>query len=153
MPSIRENIIADLVTQLGTISIDNGYENDILGGVQRFSQTGSVLQNPPVIGVVMDKEEKQSTLNALSVNKLTIIIDVYAVDTDAIVGNTSTLVDSLVTDIEKCVMADPQRSAKAIDSEIVMVQPFGLAESQPYVGASLVYSVNYRHALDDPRSA
>lgn len=153
MASVRENILSNVATALGNISIDNGYTNNINGGVQRFLQTGLTVATVPTIVVQFDNEDKSLGPSNQYTCSLLIGIDVWAVhDTETVTGYTWTLIDSLVTDVEKALNADLSRSGNAKDSEIISVEPFRMSEGMPYVGASIQYQVNYAHDAFNPET-
>jgi len=153
MPSVRESILANVATALGNISIANGYTNNITGGIQRFMQTGLTVATVPTIVVQFDNEDKSLGPSNQYTCSLLVGIDVWAVhDTDSVTGYTWTLIDSLVTDIEKALNADLSRDGNAKDSEIRSIEPFRMSEGMPFVGASIQYQVTYAHDAFNPET-
>lgn len=153
MASVREEILSNVATALGNISITNGYNNNITGGIQRFMQTGLNVATVPTIVVQFDNENKSLGPSNQYTCSLLIGLDVWAVhDTDSVTGHTWTLIDSLVTDVEKALNVDLSRNGKAKDSEIRSIEPFRMSEGMPYVGASIQYEVNYSHDAFNPET-
>ena len=151
MASVRENITANVATVCATISIANGYTNDIPGGVQRFLQTGLNVSTVPTIVVQFDSESKSLGPSDQYTCDLIIGIDVFAVhDTSSVSGYTWTLIDTIVTDIEKALNIDNSRGSYAHDSQVTSVTPFRLSEGQPFVGATVELSASYAHARGNP---
>jgi hypothetical protein len=151
MASVRENITANVATACAAISTAGGYDNDIPGGVQRFLQTGLNVSTVPTIVVQFDSESKSLGPSDQYTCDLTIGIDIWAVhDTSTVTGSTWTLIDSLVTDVEKALNLDNSRGGYAHDSEISTVSPFRLSEGMPFVGATIQMSVTYAHQAGDP---
>jgi len=148
--SVREDIIAHIATALGNVTTGNGYENT-LASVQRFQQAGLTVATVPTAVVTFVNETKDIGPDFRATCELDVSIDIWAVhDTDAVSGDTATLVDSLAADCEKAVMADTGRGGKARDTAVRSITPFRLAEGQPFVGSVLSVTVFYAHAADDP---
>lgn len=148
--SVREDIIANIATALGNVTTGNGYENT-LASVQRFQQTGLTVATVPTAVVTFSNETKEVGPDFRATCELDVSIAIWAVhDTDAVSGDTATLVDSLAADCEKAVMADPGRGGKARDTAVRSIAPFFLAEGQPFVGSVLSVTVSYAHTADDP---
>jgi len=109
--SVREDIIAHIATALGNVTTGNGYENT-LASVQRFQQAGLTVATVPTAVVTFVNETKDIGPDFRATCELDVSIDIWAVhDTDAVSGDTATLVDSLAADCEKAVMelGQPQR--------------------------------------------
>jgi len=154
MPSVRENIIANVATALGNISTANGYGNDITGGIQRFLQTGLTVASVPTIVVQFDNEDKSLGPVEQYTCTLTIGISVWCVhDTASISGYTWPVIDSIVTDVEKAVMVDTTRGGYAHDCEVRSIEGFSITQGQPYVGANVQLVVSYAHAASNPETA
>lgn len=148
--SVRESIIANIVTALGSVTTANGYSNT-LASVQRFMQTGLAVATVPTAVVNWDDERKSNGPVERAMCTLGVSVDVWAVhDQEAVSGSTATLVDSLAADVEKAVMTDPTRGGYARECEVVSVTPFRLAEGQPFVGATVSLTITYAHDLADP---
>ena len=153
MASVRENITANVATVCSGISVANGYSNDIPGGVQRFLQTGLNVSTVPTIVVQFDSESKSLGPSDQYTCDLIISIDIWAVhDTSSVSGYTWTLIDSLVTDVEKALNLDNSRGGYAHDSEVSSVSPFRISEGQPFVGATIQMTVTYSHAAGNPET-
>ena len=151
MASVRESITANVATACAAISIAGGYDNDITGGVQRFLQTGLNVATVPTIVVQFDSESKSLGPSDQYTCELIIGIDIWAVhDTASVSGYTWSLIDSLVTDVEKALNIDYSRGGYAHDSEINTVTPFRLSEGMPFVGATVQMNVTYAHEAGDP---
>lgn len=147
--SIRERIIDDIVTTLQTISVENGYRNDLPGGVSRFEQDGASVAAHPGVIVTMASESKESVNIDMMDCTLEVAVEVFAIDTGEIDDTTAGIVDSLTQDVEKALSADPQRSGLCTDSFVTTISPFGLVDGQPFVGVLLSYTARYRHDRKD----
>jgi len=151
--SVREQIIANIATALGDITTGNGYENTLVS-VQRFMQGGLTVAQVPTAVVNFEDERKSQGPTERADCELSISIDLFAVhDQDVVSGSTATVVDSLAADVEKAVMVDPTRGGLARTCEIESIHPFRLAESQPYVGATVSVRIRYQHSITDPYTA
>lgn len=152
--SVRESILASLKTALALISTANGYENNITGGVQRFNQNGNSLVTVPTIVVIGGSEEKSSKeAHNLTDCKLTVYLVAWARHDSESVVDTDTVVNSLILDVEKAIMVDVTRGGKAVDTNVVNVEPLDSVEGQPYCGAILEVEIWYRHTITDPATA
>ena len=151
--SVRESIVANITTVLGTVTTGNGYENT-LASVQRFMQDGLTVATIPTAVVNFESERKSIGPADRSTCDLNVTIDIWAIhDTDSVSGSTATLVDSLAADVEKAVMQDTSRGGNARETEVESVSPFRLAEGQPYVGATVSLRITYVHSISDPYTA
>lgn len=148
MASIREQITQDVVAALGQISVLNGYQNDIHGGIQRYEQDGATLSTPPSIIVTFAGERKERSPNGMFTCLLELDVEIYAVDN--VVASTATYIDTLVEDVEKALLADPTRSGLAIDSHPTQVETFPPSDGAPFAGAAVTIAATYRHSATDP---
>lgn len=148
--SVREQILADIVSTLEGVSIANGSEYEFPGGVQRFNQEGASLSDYPGIVVTMVQERKESINIDLRDCALEIAVEIFAIDTEEITEGTASYVDRLAQDVEVALSADPQHGGLCTDAEVVSVSPFGLVGGMPYVGATITYLAQYRHLRTDP---
>lgn len=147
--SVRESIIANMATALGNITTGNGY-NNTLASVQRFMQTGLSVASVPTVVVNFERETKSLGPGDRTECDLEVSVDCWAIhDTAAVSGSSATLVDSLVYDVEKALMADTSRGGAARDFHIESVVPFRLEEGA-FVGATVVCRVKYQHLQTDP---
>ena len=148
--SVREQIIANIATALGSVTTGNGY-NNTLASVQRFQQVGLTVATVPTAVVTFDGETKTIGPDNRASCNLEVSVDIWAVhDTDVVSGDTATLVDSLAADCEEAIMVDPTRNGKARDCVVGNIVPFRLAEGQPFIGVSLSVTISYAHEAGDP---
>lgn len=151
MSSIREQIVVAVVEALEEISVANGYENNIPGGVQRFQQEGAELSQYPSLHVAIEQEQKERIESNICDCTLTVGIAIVTVDHDGNPAGTGTIVDSLTVDVERALAVDSRFGELAIDSEVDSISPQPLVEGQPFVGCTLNLLVRYRHDISDPR--
>ena len=148
--SVKESILANIKTALQAISIANGYNNDIAGGVQRYKQTGNDLAVLPTIIIIQGPEKKDPKAGYDRTNvHLSVFILVWARDAEG-GADTDTVVNSLVLDIEKALMADESRGGNAVDTNVTDVEPLDSDEGQPFCGAILEVDIHFRHLVTDP---
>lgn len=151
--TIREKIIEDIKTTLETITIANSYQNDIQS-VQRWKQSGNSLIQVPCIIVNAGPEEKEQRPGLMTSCKLSVMIDLWIRhDENDVPGSTDKLLNSLLGDIEKALMADYQRSNNAVNTRILRNISFEAVEGQPYAGLIIEVEVEYRHKTTDPTQA
>lgn len=153
MSSIREQIVEAVVLALEEISVANGYDNDIPGGVQRFEQEGADLSPGTSLHVVVEQEQKERIESNICDCTLTVTIEIVTVDPsdNPSPDSTATLVDSLTVDVERALAVDSRFGELAIDSEVDSINPGPLVVGQPFVACTVSLIVRYRHDISDPR--
>lgn len=147
--SRRELILDNIKDTLAEISIANGYNNDI-ANVQRWKQHGNSLKDVPCIIISAGREEKDPTPYPQTTAKLTIFIDIWTRQDDEDSSDTDTLLDSLLLDIEKALMADYTRGGYAENTDIRGITPFETIEGQPHCGIMIELEIVYKHKQTDP---
>jgi hypothetical protein len=151
MATIRENILANLKTVLSTISIANGYDNNI-ASVQRYLMHGNPLVNVPAIIITAGPERKAPNPNPLQTCHMTVFLEIWVTQAQSDTTPTDTVINSIYGDIEKAVMVDVTRGGNAIDNLVVGAVPFETIEGQPYAGLIIELDVEYQHNQNDPES-
>jgi len=146
--SVRENILANILTTLQGITTINGYVNTI-SSVQRWSQDGNSLANVPCIIVNAGQEDCEDRPGFITNCKLSVLLDVWSVKPT----DTDTHLNSLLGDIKKSLMSDYTRGGYAIATRIKNILPFESTEGQPYCGLMVNVEVEYRHKTTDPTTA
>lgn len=151
-PTVRENILLNLVSVLEAVKKIAGYNNDI-ASVQRWSQRGPTTSAIPFIIINAGPEEKQPQPYPLATCTFTVYIDIWTnhIETDS--RSSDEILNSLLGDVEKALMADITRGGYAINTEILRNVPFQSIEGQPAIGISIELSVIYQHQLTDPAQA
>lgn len=149
MTTVRENIIAQLQTMLGVVKKINGYDNDI-AIVERWQQRGNSLQNTPLIVLVPGEEIKTPEANPFYICHLPVAIDVWIChDESDSSQSTDQIINSIMGDVEKCVMQDPTIGGFALDAIFKSNTQFQGAPGQPYAGIIIILEVLYQHRLTD----
>lgn len=147
--TVRESILENLKTTLETISTANGYHNDI-ASVQRWRQSGNSLLNVPCIVINAGPEEKEPNPNPFTTCRFTVYLDVWMRQDAGDLGSTDALLNSLLGDIEKVLMADYTRGGFAKDTNIKSNVLFETLEGQPQAGIIIELEIIYQHKQDDP---
>lgn len=151
--SIREQIVQDLNTAVANVTTSNGYNNTLVS-VQRYLQGGVSVASVPTAVINFTEETKSLGPTDRVSNVLYLTVDVWAIhDESQVSGSTATLIDSLVSDVEKAVMQDPTRSGLVRTSYVENIRPFSLTESQAFSGATLTLRLEYMTDLSDPFTA
>lgn len=150
--TVRESILENLKATLEAISIANGYRNDI-ASVQRWRQSGNSLVLVPCIVINAGPEEKEPSPNPFAACKLTVYLDVWTRQAQDDPQSTDTLLNSLLGDIEKALMADYTRGGFSKDTNIKSNVPFETLEGQPQAGIIIELEIIYQHKQDDPEIA
>lgn len=151
MTSVREQILDEIVTVLSAVSVAGGYDHDFAGRVQRFRQEGQTFADPPQLVVTLGQESKELGPNDRFECTLTALVDIVHGDATETADDAWTIVDAVVTDVERALAAAGQLGGLVYEAAVEAVQPFPLEEGQPFIGAQVEYVVRYRHAWDDPR--
>ena len=149
MPTVRENILANIKTTLETITITNGYGNNI-ASVQRWNKRGNALRQVPCIVVNAGQEEKQMSPNPFFSCKLSVYLDLWIRQDESDSQSTDSLLSGLLGDIEKSLMVDNTRGGYAIETNIKSNVPFETVEGQPHAGLTIELEVLYQHRQSDP---
>ncbi|MDD5108297.1 MAG: hypothetical protein PHC29_02125 [Candidatus Omnitrophica bacterium] len=147
--TVRESILENLKTALETILISNGYHNDI-ASVQRWRQSGNSLLNVPCIVINAGPEEKEPSPNPFTTCRFTVYLDVWMRQDAADLQPTDSLLNSLLGDMEKALMADYTRGGFAKDTNIKSNVLFETLEGQPQAGIVIELEIIYQHKQDDP---
>ena len=149
MASIREQIMAAIETRLGTISIANGYNNDIRE-VFRYTQDPSSLEKLPAIGIRRKTEATGFKYNEHVDKDLTIDITAFAHHPENTDGSSETISDSLIEDIEVAIAQDEEWSTLAMATDVLDWEDFPTEDGQALIGATLTMVIRYRHRIDNP---
>lgn len=149
MPTVRENIIAQIQTMLGAIKQVNGYVNDI-ASAQRWQQHGNSLSSTPLIVIVPGEEVKTPDPNPFYTCHLPVALDVWIChDEQDTSQSTDQIINSIMGDIEKCLMSDPTLGGYAEDALFKSNTQFQGAPGQPYAGIIIILEVLYQHRITD----
>ena len=148
--SIREKIMQNIKTTLLTISVANGYVNEI-SSVQRWAQAGNNLADVPCIIINAGPETLQQKPGLVAECRLSVMIDLWIRhDTTANPGSTDAILNSIFADIEKALMVDYTRGGYAVNTYVTNVVPFETAKGQPYAGLIIETEILYMHFVSDP---
>ena len=152
MPTVRENILANIKTTLEGITIANGYNNTI-ASVQRWDKRGNALRQVPCLVVNAGQEEKQMSPNPNFTCRLSVYIDLWIRQDEADAQATDTVLSGILGDIEKALMVNNTRGGYAIDTSIKSNVPFETVEGQPHAGLTIELEILYQHKQSDPSVA
>lgn len=151
MTTRREQVIAQIETALAAISTANGYTADF--SVQRRQQRGQTVKDP-VLVIVPAGEAKTPEGNRFYQCSLTVLVIVQfvheAVDPDHL-ETTDEIINRMVGDVERALMADSQLGGLADTFFLEAVDEFQEEEGQAFVGAVVRTRVDYFHRFADPR--
>ncbi len=163
MASLLDLISANLVTTIETISVANGYANNLSkvsggGGGQRFQQAGQVLATLPTVVVQETGESKEIGPDGVGAGSYSCSAS-YELDvittTPSGASSTASHVLGLVSDVEKALRVDRHRGqgAAVIETRLGGHEPIVEVDENggiAYVGATLRVTVVYRHNAADP---
>jgi hypothetical protein len=149
IPTIRENVLSNLQTTLEAIKKTGGYNNDI-ASVQRWSQRAQTFASMPTIIINAGPEEKKPEPNPLATCTFNVYIDIWTNHLETDIRSSDEILNSLLGDTEKALMADITRGGNAIDTNILRNYPFQSIEGQPSIGISIEIEIIYQHQQTDP---
>ena len=162
MASLLDAISEDIVAAIETITVANGYANNIGtagggGGAQRFQQSGQTFAVLPSVLVAESGETKERGADGHAGGSYTCTatyeIDVIST-TPTGASSSAAYVLGLIADVEKALRVDRNRGqgAAVIETRLNGSEPWfepgqdGIA----YVGATIRVTVVYRHSATDP---
>ena len=150
--TIREQILDNIKSTLENIRIANGYANDI-ASVQRWLQKGNTFRSVPCVIINAGPEEIEQTPNPLVTCKFTVYLDVFIRQEETDANSTDTLLNGLLGDIEKALMADHTRVGLAENTNIKSNMTFEAVEGQPNAGIVVELEIIYQHLITDPEQS
>ncbi len=151
-PTIRENILINLQTVLETIKKTAGFNNDF-ASAQRWNQRGPALANIPTVIINAGPEEKDPSPFPLATCTFNVYLDIWTNHEETDTRSSDEILDSLLGDVEKALMADITRGGHAINTKILRNYPFQAVQGQPSIGISIEIEITYQHQLTDPAVA
>ena len=157
MASISDQILDDMVADVGLITTAGGYQNDIAsttsaaGGV-RWNLAGPDLSALPICVVYAPSEDKEQGPITKTQVRMPVFVDVYAQEPDA-AASTEAYCKSLASDIERAMLVDRQRSTlahdtKALGSEIQMAM-----DGSGLLLVEVKFELSFRHTDTNPETA
>jgi hypothetical protein len=149
---IRELILKNLQTTLAAITAGEVYANTI-ASVQRWSQRGQTFSAMPTIIINAGPEEKKPEPNPLATCTFNVYIDIWTNHEESDTRSSDEILNSLLGDVEKALIADITRGGYAIDTNINRNYPFQAIEGMPSIGISIEIEIIYQHQQNDPAIA
>lgn len=143
--SIRELVLADLVTALEAITTANGYDIQVAQVFREPPNPETVVSLPAIL---VEESNEEILEEPLGKWLKTLTIDLRCVVESQ--TQTSKEVNALIASVEKAVMVDPQRSLKAIDTMLAGNQKYVHEDLLPRALAVVQVRIRYRHELQDP---
>lgn len=149
--SVKERIMKHIVERLQTVSLANGYANDI-ASVQRYHLEGLNLNTVPVLYV----REGDDTVNRekFTLPAVARQLEVYVtVLHRPAVGETRSgdeVLGSLCRDVERALMADATQGGLAIRTHNPDWMEVAIEDDLPHLGKALLFMIDYRHHYQNP---
>ena len=148
-PTVRESILLNLKSVLEYITTGHHYNNTI-ASVQRWSQRGQFTSSTPYIIINAGPEEKKPEPYPLNTCTLNVYIDIWTNHVETDTRSSDEILNSLLGDVEKALMADITRGGYAIDTNILRVLPCEKIDGQPQIGIWIDLEIIYQHQQTDP---
>lgn len=151
MPSILENVVANVETTLLTINTGNGY-NYTVAAVQRIQQQRTSVKDIPALLIISRDVRKpdsepwgvQDWILALEI-ELAFVHDEAAAPTES----TDEVYFKWFGDITKALLTDRTRGGHAIDTNIVGMEPLPVGTENRLAGIIVDAEVRFRHRYGD----
>lgn len=147
--------MTNIQTTLQGIRVENGYANT-LQAVERVLQQGQSNQPPMAIVLEGDDDVVNSEEAAQSVQVRALQVGIVLVvqqDTDVDAQSASTVMNSLIADVQKALQVDYQRGGLALDTREIGISAVQIDEGMPQLVSTLAYRIGYRHRWTDPTQA
>ena len=145
--TIREKILANIETQLKTITKANGYNNNIQL-VERYKIDAASVSQLPALFIYDGVDTLESEQSYAYTRTASVEIAGWVRSHD----NMSVEANLLLGDTHKCIMADRTRGGYAMETKIEMLD-FFIGKNKTVGGFIMTLSVLYRTKPDDPFTA
>ena len=151
--SVRENILDNIETTLQGITVANGYNYTFTAEtVQRWKQHGNNFVDVPCIVINAAPEEKAPGPDPYLTCRLTVHIDVWTRQIESDNTPTDKIINKLLADVEKALMADHTRGGSARETNLVGNVPFEAVDGS-HVGIIVDIEIVYQHLRTNPETA
>lgn len=156
---IIEQIVADLVTAIEAVTTTNNYEITV-DEVYRPLTIDGFGRTPPrnyVVQLVLDDPEVDEELgfqgNPPRVGwSQPVVLDLIYRPSDTSDEPVQKTLEIFYAEVVRGIMADPQRSGLAVDSNLSAPQNW-VDDGEGKAGKSLIYTIRYRHQENNPTAA
>lgn len=152
--SVQESIVKKIVAALATITTANGYSNTI-ASVQRFMLSGIDLITVPTILVKEGECSVEKELSAYPYIRRRmelVLVPITRHDEVADTRSSAEILNSLVADVEQCIIADRTCGGLAIQTDPPSYLETELEANEPHLSKALRFEVVYEHVHNNPYS-
>lgn len=150
--SVKERVLANMKTTLETITVANGYHQDLLY-VMRFEDNPHDHVSFPIVSLVGVREDFTQLEGAPPKYDVELYVTVNAVVSQGPVTVSETAINYLLRDIITALMQDNTRGGVARNTRVIGTDLTVLATEQPFVTASVTIAIKYQHDRGDPTQA
>lgn len=154
MDSIQEQILKTISAALATISVANGYENEI-SSVQRFRASGIDLSTMPTIlvkeGDCFPELEKSAAPRIRRRMELFLVVCVRH-DEAADPRSGGEILNAFVSDIERCLASNQRWDGLALMTDPPTYLEMEVDAETPHLARGLRVEIVYEHIRADPRT-
>jgi hypothetical protein len=148
---IKEDIAANLLTTINTVTTGNSYQQTITG--IRTLRIDYAKVSPDDLTFILSQDEEEEAEPGHSkktwIQNYTVLCVV--VDSDDSTTAIETRINQVEADIRKAVRVDPQRNSNALDT--IINPSTQLPDGVDFTGIIVNIAVHYRHSEDDPYTA
>lgn len=149
MSIIRELILEELKTTLETITVANGYVNEI-SSVQRHNVNGNNFVDVPMVLIVAGDDIPRDSPNTLTSYDFTVNLLLEINHPESNSNSTDTIINSFIGDVIKALKVDNTRGGNAIDTKMGAIRPYEYGDEITNVGVLIELNIHYRHLETDP---
>lgn len=146
--TVREDILANIQSSLQGITTISGYANTIKS-VQRWDDGGKSTVEIPFITISEGAEEKDPAPHPLYTCRLPVYLEVET-RKGSDTRKMSVILNSLLGDVEKAIMADRTRGGNAQNTVLKNNSQYTAVDGMPSAGIIIEIEVVYQHRQDDP---
>jgi len=154
--SIRALLLADVKKALDAINGTGIFLNDLTvagggGGAQYWAGDGNVYQATPTAVLYWLQDASSDEPVGYLTRFLDVVVDIFTKDAGH--GRTSAEeIEELLADVERAVLADPERSqiVPNVDTAHVQSSPFPSQEGSPSIGGTVRFRIRYQHVREEP---
>ena len=151
MTSVREDILADLVTTCSTITTGNGYNLTVME-VERYEAEGQALSVLPAILVIGGRQTRVNEASGRVEWSMQVLLDCFRVHNPVSDPRSSDeLLSEMASDVIKAMMTDRTRSGYAIDTDVVEIEPYPVIPNTGRdINVVVELEIHFRHIAEDP---
>lgn len=144
---IKESIALDIVAAVNTITVANGYNQDLTAVRPTRIDFSDITPGDGKVLIVQSIEEEVEGMIGCKTWLQTFVLEAIVIDSDTETDSIDIRRNKVEADIRKKLRIDPKRSSNAMDTIMAGSVPFA---GEKFSGVAVVVEVMYRTDVDDP---